>query len=216
MDKIKLLIVDDHAIIRDGIKMMLKKSADIEVVAEANNGIEAIDYLSKNKNAIDVVLMDVSMPEMDGINATQIITDNYNEIKVLVLTMHVEEKTITDMLKAGARGYLLKESGVEELILAITNVYNNQPHYSNDVSVTLINSLMNGLNHNPLKSAELSAREIEVICQIADGLKNKEVGIKLNISARTVETHRRNILAKLDLKNTVEMIRYAIEHKLVA
>jgi two-component system nitrate/nitrite response regulator NarL len=216
MEKIKLLIVDDHAIIRDGIKMMLKKSADIEVVAEANNGNEAIDYLSKNKNAIDVVLMDVSMPEMDGRDATQIITDNYNEIEVLALTMHIEEKTITDMLKAGARGYLLKEAGVEELILAITNVYNKKNHYSNEVSVTMINALMNGSKYNPLKPTGLSDREIEVICQIADGLKNKEVGIKLNISARTVETHRRNILAKLDLKNTAEMIRYAIDNKLVA
>ena len=216
MEKIKILIVDDHLIIRDGIKMMLKKEADFEVIAEASNGIEAIEYLSNNKGVIDVVLMDISMPEMNGIEATQIITDNYNDIEILALTMHVEEANIIDMLKAGARGYVLKESGVGELIVAIKNVYNEKSHYSNEVSITMINALMNGTDVNPLKPSELSDREIEVLCHIADGLTNKQVGEILSISGRTVETHRRNILAKLDLKNTAEMIRYAIEHKLVA
>jgi DNA-binding NarL/FixJ family response regulator len=216
MDKIKLLIVDDHLIIRDGIKMMLKKTPDFEVIAEASNGREAIEYLSNNKGVIDVVLMDISMPEMNGIETTQIITDNYNDIEVLALTMHVEETNIIDMLKAGARGYILKESGVGELVVAIKNVYNEKNHYSNEVSITMINALMNGKSTDTSKPSELSDREIEVLSHIAEGLTNKEVGKILNISGRTVETHRRNILAKLDLKNTAEMIRYALEHKLVA
>jgi two-component system nitrate/nitrite response regulator NarL len=216
MKKIKLLIVDDHLIIRDGIKMMLKKELDFEVVAEANNGKEAIEYLGNNKELIDVVLMDISMPEMNGIDATQIITDNYNDIEVLALTMHVGEANIIDMLKAGARGYILKESGTGELIVAIKNVYNKKNHYSTQVSVTMINALMNGTNLKPLKSSKLSNREIEVLNLICEGLTSKEVGGILNISGRTVETHRRNILAKLELKNTAEMIRYSIEHKLEA
>jgi DNA-binding NarL/FixJ family response regulator len=192
---------------------MLKKNSEFEIVAEASNGGEVIAYLTENPNTIDVVLMDINMPVMTGIEATQIITDRFSNIKVLALTMHAEETYITNMLKAGALGYILKESGTSELVSAIKSVASGQKYYSNEVSVTMINSLM---SNDKKISSDLSDREIEVLGHIASGSTNKEVGEILCISGRTVETHRRNILSKLDARNTAEMIRYAIENNLVA
>ena len=213
MKTIKLLLADDHLIIRDGIKLMLKKSPEFAIIAEASDGKEVLSYLKANPNKVDIVLMDINMPEMNGIEATQHITENFKNVKVLALTMHAEETYITSMLKAGALGYILKESGSNELITAIKSVAIGQKYYSNEVSVTMINSLMS--NKNP-KSAVLSDRETEVLTHIASGSTNKEVGEMLSISGRTVETHRRNILAKLEVRNTAEMIRYALKNNLVA
>jgi len=213
MKKIRLLLADDHGIIRDGIKLMLNKTSEFEIVAEANNGKEVVNYIEEHPDSIDVILMDINMPELNGIEATQIISEKHKNIKVLALTMHVEETYITNMLKAGALGYVLKESNKEDLIDAINTVALGNKYYSNEVSVTLINSLM---NNGKSKSSELSDREIEVLTFITSGNTNNEIGEKLFISGRTVETHRRNILSKLEVKNTAEMIRYAIKNNLVA
>ncbi|MGB0882266.1 MAG: response regulator [Vicingaceae bacterium] len=213
MEAIKILLADDHQIIRDGIKLMLKKRPEFEIVQEASNGQEVIEYLTNNADKIDVVLMDINMPEKNGIEATQHITDYIEGVKVLGLTMHAEETYITSMLKAGALGYVLKESGTDELISAIKSVSEGKKYYSNEVSITMINALMN--DEKP-KTQVLSDRELEVLGHIAMGSTNKEVGEMLFISGRTVETHRRNILDKLDLKNTAELIRYAFENKLIA
>jgi DNA-binding NarL/FixJ family response regulator len=212
MKKIKLLIADDHGIIRDGIKLMLNKTPELEIVAEANNGQEVIDYLAKNAKSIDVILMDINMPVMNGIEATQTISETHPDINILALTMHIEETYISNMLKAGALGYILKESNKDELIDAIKSVALGKKYYSNEVSVTLINSLM---SDDKDKDKELSEREIEILSFIASGNTNREIGEKLFISGRTVETHRRNILNKLEVKNTAEMIKYAIQNKLV-
>lgn len=212
METIRLLLADDHLIIRDGIKLMLKKNPDFEIVAEASNGREVLEYLTNNPDTVDVVLMDINMPEMNGIEASDFITKHIKNVTILALTMHAEETYITSMLKAGAMGYILKESGTGELVSAIKSVARGQKYYSNDVSVTMINALMN--DEKPKKSM-LSEREIEVLGHIAGGSTNKEVGDMLCISGRTVETHRRNILAKLEVRNTAEMIRYAIENELV-
>jgi DNA-binding NarL/FixJ family response regulator len=212
MKKIKILLADDHGIIRDGIKLMLNKSPELEIVAEANNGQEVIDYLAKNAKSIDVILMDINMPVMNGIEATQKISEIYSDINILALTMHIEETYISNMLKAGALGYILKESNKEELIDAIKSIASGKKYYSNEVSVTLINSLM---SDDKDKDKELSEREIEILSFIASGNTNREIGEKLFISGRTVETHRRNILNKLEVKNTAEMIKYAIQNKLV-
>lgn len=213
METVRLLLADDHSIIRDGIKLMLKKNSEFEIVTEAKNGKEVIEYLTNNPNTIDVVLMDINMPEMNGIEATQFIVDHCKGVNVLALTMHAEETYISSMIKAGALGYILKESGTSELVKAINSVAAGDKYYSNEVSVTMINALMNG--EKP-QSSTLSERETEVLSHIAGGSTNKEVGEILCISGRTVETHRRNILAKLEIRNTAEMIRYAIENNLVA
>jgi DNA-binding NarL/FixJ family response regulator len=211
MDKIKLLLADDHQIIRNGIKLMLKKYPEFEVVSEASTGTEVINFLASNSDGIDVVLMDITMPGLSGIEATELITAKYKNIKILALTMHSEETYITNMIKAGALGYILKEASTNELVNAIKNVALGKKYYSNEVSVAMINSLMNKDNS---EGTELSERELEVLKYIAGGDTNKEAGEKLFISPRTVETHRRNILSKLDVKNTAEMIKYAFQHNL--
>jgi len=179
---------------------------------KSGSGVEVIRYLDENPGVVDVVLMDISMPELSGIEATEIITQKFKNIKVLALTMHAEETYITSMMKAGAMGYILKEAGTSELVMAINSVAKGKKFYSNEVSVAMINSLMNKDNSVGI---ELSERELEVLKYIAAGDTNKEAGEKLFISPRTVETHRRNILSKLDIKNTAEMIKYAYQHNLV-
>lgn len=215
--KIKALLVDDHKIIRDGIKSMLKIDKEIEVVAEAENGALAINYLEEHHKEIDIVLMDINMPELNGIDAVEIIAKRFPDMKVLALTMHAEEAYIINMIKAGALGYILKESGREELVSAVKAVASGKKYYSNDVSVTMINSMMHGstTKSNGKHSSELTSREMEVLSFIVDGHTNVEIADKLFISNRTVDTHRRNLLQKLNLRNTAELVRHAIKNGLV-
>ncbi|MBI2280855.1 MAG: response regulator transcription factor [Bacteroidetes bacterium] len=211
MESIRLLIADDHIIIRNGLKLMLSKNPKFKIISEVGSGREAIDYIENNSNEIDVVLMDIDMPGVNGIEATKIITSKYPNIKILALSMHDEEAYITSMIDAGATGYILKQADVYEITQAIESTALGKKFYSNEVSITIINSLH---KKSKDKGNELSVREMEILGLIAAGLTNKEVGAKLFISARTVESHRRNILDKLDFKNTTEMIRYAIEHNI--
>lgn len=216
MDSIRILLTDDHLIIRNGIKLMLNKNLKMKIIAEASSGEEAIQYLEKNASDIDVVLMDIDMSGINGIDTTRIITKEYKHIKVLALTMHIEEKYIIEMLDAGAAGYILKQASIEELNQAIENVAQGKKYYSNEVSTTMINALMhNGKGGEKDVVSVLSAREKEVLSLIALGGTNKEVGEKLFISARTVESHRRKMMEKLELNNTAELIRYAIENNLI-
>lgn len=213
MEKIKILLADDHLLIRHGIKVLLKNNKDFEIVAEATTGKEAIEYLTNSPGVIDVVLLDISMPEMNGIEATHFITNYIKNVKVLALTSHSEEKYISSMIEAGALGYILKELKIGDLETAIKTVAKGKQYYSNAVSVSIINTLM---KNDTEKYSTLSKRELEVLGHIANGSTNKEVGDLLYISGRTVETHRRNILDKLDIKNTAKLILYAFENKLVA
>ncbi|MCO6499276.1 MAG: response regulator transcription factor [Vicingus serpentipes] len=213
MKEIKVLLADDHLIIRDGIRYMLKGAKNVKVVAEAKNGREVIQYLEKNNGGVDVVLMDINMPELNGIDATEIISKRFKTVNVLALTMHAEESYIMSMIKAGALGYVLKESSKEELFQAIEMIALGKKYFSNDVSVTMINSMMDaGKKEN---SAEISEREQAVLSLIIEGLTNIEIGKALHISNRTVESHRRNILQKLDVKNTADLVRYAIQNNLI-
>jgi DNA-binding NarL/FixJ family response regulator len=189
----------------------LKNNSAFKIVSEANNGKEVIDYLQENLNTVDVVLMDINMPEMNGIEATDYISKNHKNVKVLALSMHDEESYIKSMVDAGALGYILKESGTSELVSAIKSVEKGKRYYSSKVSVTLINSL---LEVEVPAVLILSGRESEILGLISKGLTSKKVGEFLCISKRTVETHRRNILSKLNVKNTVEMVKYAIENDL--
>lgn len=212
MDSIKILIADDHTIIRNGLKLMLDKNTKFKIVGDVNSGKGAVDFIDKNPTQVDVVLMDIDMPDMNGIEATKILTAKHPHIKILALTMHEEEKFINDMINAGALGYILKETDIPELIQAIENTASGKKYYSNEVSITMINALMKKGTDN---GNDLSKRELEVLKLIASGMTNKEAGEKLFISARTVESHRRNVLDKLDFKNTSELIRYAIENDLI-
>lgn len=209
---INILLVDDHLLIRQGIKLLLKSSSNIKIVGECSNGIQALKYLEENTNP-DVILMDINMPEMNGIEATRIISKKYPNTNVLALTMHSELENIVNMIDAGAKGYILKDNQASEIEIAIKTVADSKPYYSNEVSKVMINSLL--INNTTSNSTELSDRELEILSLIVNGNSNGEIGNKLKISSRTVETHKRNILRKLNLRNTAEMIKYALENNMV-
>jgi len=213
MTKINVYLVDDHKIIRDGIQLMLASAPNINIIGESASGQEAISFLEQNHDNTDIVLVDINMPNMNGIDLTKNLTTTHPNLKILALTMHAEENYIMSMVQAGAHGYILKESGQEELIDAIESIANGKKYFSNEVSVAMVNYVM---NENNTASTKLSSREEEVLKLIALGKTNKETGEALFLSARTVETHRRNILAKLECKNTAEMIHYALKTKLIS
>lgn len=211
MDPIRILLTDDHLIIRNGIKQMLKRHKQFKVIAEAGSGIEAINYLDKNYNDIDIVLMDIDMPEMNGIDATKVITNSFENIKVLVLSVHNEEPYIKSVIDAGASGYALKDADTSEIVSAIESIASGKKYFSSEVSNIMIDSLMNKQKEQTIETDGLTEREVDVIKLVASGATNKEVSDKLFISSRTVETHRRNIMDKLGLNNLAELIKYAIK-----
>tara|TARA_R110001592_G_C13130432_1_gene746524 strand:+ start:1150 stop:1794 length:645 start_codon:yes stop_codon:yes gene_type:complete len=213
MKKIRTLLVDDHKLVRDGIKYILNSDKKIEVIAEASNGIEAIKYLEKD-NAIDVIVMDINMPQLNGIDTTEIIKKLYNKINILALTMHNEESYIANMIKSGALGYVLKDTSSTNLLKAVKTVANGDCYYSNEATSTIVNHMLLSPNSNSKKS-NLSEREIDIIKHVVNGNTNKKIGAAINISSRTVETHRRNILKKLELNNTAELINYACKNNII-
>lgn len=213
MKKINILLVDDHKLIRDGIKSIINTSQNIKIIEECCNGQEAVDYLKTKPNAVDVILMDITMPILNGVEATKIITELYPNIRILALTMHTEETYIMKMIDAGALGYLLKDTGREKLLEAIKTVYRKEKCYSNAVAQKLINVFLN--KGKTSSTTILSHREIQIATSITRGHTNKEISEQLHISSRTVEAHRRNILKKLNLRNTIELINYVVRNGLV-
>lgn len=209
MEKIKILLVDDHKMVRDGLKLIINRESSMKVVDEASNGSEAIQYLESNFSKIDLILMDITMPELNGIEATEIISKLYPSINVLAITMHSEEAFILKMIKAGAKGYVLKDASKEILINAIETVAKDQKFYSNDVSVKLINALI--YDNKPKKNHDLSDRELQVLKLVGKGKTNNEIAEMLNLSRRTIETHRLHILKKFKASTTAELIVSAVK-----
>lgn len=209
MPDIRVLVVDDHAILRDGICSLLERQEGLNVVGEAGNGREALDRVEELRP--DIVLMDVSMPEMDGLEATRRIKSAHPEIKVLVLTQHDNQEYINPLLQAGASGYVLKRSGGREVVTAIRQVYEHGVFLEPDVARQVL--------HNFSRSAEIPAlteREQQVLQLAVEGKSNKDIARRLFISAKTVSVHRTNIMAKLGVHNSAELVRYAIQHNLVS
>jgi DNA-binding NarL/FixJ family response regulator len=208
---VKLLIVDDHKIIRDGIKALLNKAEGIEVINEASNGAEALEIVEASSSTLDMVLMDIRMPEMDGITATKQITDKFPNIKVLALTMHDDEPHIMNMLQSGASGYVLKTIGKQELVSAINKVASGQNYFAKEASNALLGYFSKkGSSKKKIISTKLTNREIEVLTLIADECTNNEIAEKLFLSTRTIDSHRRNLLQKLEVKNTAGLVKYAL------
>jgi DNA-binding NarL/FixJ family response regulator len=208
---IKILIADDHKVFRDGIISILDDVEDITVIAEANDGRQVLEQLKSHQP--NVILMDISMGDANGIDSTKLVRQQYPDIKVLVLSMHAESGYIIKMLEAGASGYLLKDAGKEEMIRAIRTVVNGDTYYSEKVSSIIIQHLTNPNKSKPGKTGvALTKREVEVLQLITEEYTNPEIAEKLYISIRTVDTHRRNLLEKLGVKNTAGLVKYAIKY----
>lgn len=215
---IKVLLVDDHKIIRDGIKAMLSDAENIEIVGECEDGSLVVPFLDKNE--VDIIFMDVSMPKQNGIETTKQVIEKYPKAKVIALTMHNQESYITKMLKVGAVGYVLKNTGCDDLLSAIKSVNEGQSYFSSDVSEIMMSKFMkkptdNYVNPDMISTEDLTTREKEIIKLISDELTNNEIAEKLFISPRTVDTHRRNLLQKLGVKNTAGLVKFAMNNNLL-
>ena len=211
---INLLIADDHKVFRDGIISILGEVEDVNILGEASNGREVL--LQLEKLTPDVILMDITMGDTNGIDTTKVVKQKYPLSKVLVLSMHGESAYIVKMLEAGASGYLLKDAGKDEMIRAIRTVAEGNTYYSQRVSSAIVEHLT---NPNQLKQKNkqtpLTKREIDVLQLIAEEYTNSEIAETLHISIRTVDTHRRNLLEKLQLKNTAGLVKYALKQGLI-
>jgi DNA-binding NarL/FixJ family response regulator len=189
---------------REGIISLLKNEENIAIIGEVRNGIEALAFMEEN--VPDIILMDIEMPEMDGLKATGNIRKKYPSVKIIALTMHKRSAFIKHMLKAGASGFVLKNSGKKELVTAIEAVHNGETHYTPDVMRSVMDSIRGKEEKN---ETPLSSREIEIIKLIASEMTTPEIATKLHLSPLTVETHRKNILVKLGLRNVAGIVRYA-------
>lgn len=213
-NKIKIFLVDDHDMFRDGVKLLLASDNLAEVVAEARNGKEFLEKVGQVNP--DVVLMDISMPEMDGIEASKLAHEKYPHLKILALTMFGDEKYYYQMIQTGIKGFVLKSAGISELIKAITEVARGDNFFSGELLYKLIQNITAGKNEaNGTPSEKISAREIEVLKLIASGLSNEDIAKHLNISLATVKTHRSNLLSKTASNNTASLIMFALKNKLI-
>jgi DNA-binding NarL/FixJ family response regulator len=212
---IRLLVADDHQVLKDGIKAMLKENDEIEIMGEAGNGLEVLEIL--DKHPADVVLLDINMPVLDGIETCRKIKDLHPTIKVLALTMYDEGNLIAKMVKNGAMGYILKNTGKDKLIEAIKTIHEGRTYFSARVKDALITSMVTEKNTNSSSfMPSLTRREKEIIELIVNEYTTHEIADKLFISEKTVETHRKNLLQKLNARNTAGMVRIAIEKGLVS
>lgn len=214
MANIKVLLVDDHKIVRDGIKLMLEPQAGIDVVAEAEDG-EAVKNLL-DETSVDVIVMDINMPGMNGIKTTRMVKEEHPDIKVLALTMSSDDSHIRQMVQAGASGYIMKSAGRDELTNAIHDVMAGKHYFSDQAT----QSIMMDLVKNKGKSSapdpvHITERELEVLQMIVKEYTNQEIAEKLYISPRTVDAHRRNLLQKTGARNTAGLVKYAFQNGLV-
>jgi DNA-binding NarL/FixJ family response regulator len=214
MNKVKVLIADDHKIFRDGIRSILEKEKDLEVVDEAANGREVLEKLETTK--VDVIILDLDIGKPTGIEVTAIISEKYPDVKVLILSMIGLHDFVIQALETGATGYILKNTGKDEVITAIRSVAKGDSYFSKEVSSILVEQLNKPRTiKKRSEGIPLTAREIEVLQLIAQEFSNPEIARKLFISIRTVDTHRRNLLEKLGLKNTAGLVKYALSKGLV-
>jgi DNA-binding NarL/FixJ family response regulator len=207
----RILIADDHEMVRLGLRHLLAERPGWEICAEAKTGREAVTLARQFEP--DVVVMDISMPQLNGLDATRMISQLLPETKIVILTMHFSDKLIGEIVKAGACGYIMKSDAARDLAAAIKAVVNGGSYFTSEAANTLV-----GPHAMPASSAfenRLTPREREVVQLLAEGKSSKEVAVSLGISTKTAETHRANVLRKLDLHSVVELVRYAIQNKIV-
>ncbi len=217
MNKIKIILVDDHQIVRDGIKALLVDNSHIEIIGEAQS---AYDFFNLLKTQIpDVVLLDIALPTMSGIEVSKILSSDYPKIKKLMLSMYTSEDFIFNAIKSGVNGYLPKNTTRDELLEAINEVYNGKEYFSKSISDTILKSYLNSAKYGNSSSndklSNLTKRENEILLYVVEGINNPNIAEKLNISIRTVETHKTSIMRKLNLNSTVDLVKFAIKNGII-
>ena len=216
MPAIRIILTEDHQILRDGIKALIA-SENIEIIGEATTGAELWTLL--DTLLPDIILMDISLPDTTGIELTAQLKQKFPDIKVLILSMFMDESFIKQSIKAGVNGYLHKNTTREEILAAIHSIYNGRDFFSENISKIILKSYIESAKQNRYDDANphelLSKREIEILKMFAEGFINKEIADKLFISVRTVESHKNHIMQKLNLKTQVELVKSAIKHKLI-
>jgi two-component system nitrate/nitrite response regulator NarL len=206
--KIRVLLVDDHMLVLDGLQARLEMEDNLDIIATASNGLEALDKAKKLKP--DLVVMDVSMPVLNGLDATKRFKAEQPNVKILMLSMHHDKEYILSLIQSGANGYVLKDVSSEELVQAINTVHQGGTYFSSGASDSLFSQAP-----SPKQCEELTKREVAVLKEVAVGLSNKEIAQSLSISVRTVETHRQNLKNKLNIHTSAGLIKYALEHQLI-
>ena len=233
MTPIKIMLVDDHSIVRDGIRLLLEQADGLEIIDEANDGQEALDKLKnhqgertetpatgKPRTLPDLVLMDISLPGMSGIQTTQVISRLYKGVRVLMLSMHNNEDYILRSVEAGAFGYILKDSSSDEMIKAIRTIAAGEKYFSSPVASIILSGYMQQLKKSDKhgrteRPSKLSNKEKEILQFLVDGMSSREIAEKLQLSVRTVDNHRANMMRRLQVRNAAELVRIAVEDKLI-
>lgn len=209
-----ILIVDDHKIVRDGLKSLISREQGLEVVGEAENGRIAVQMARRLKPKI--VIMDITMPELNGMDASRQILSELPGTKIITLSMHSDRRFVMEMFKAGVSGYLLKDCAFDELAQAIKSVISNHKYVSPVIAGTVIDDYVDQTSSGRESSADLTSREREVLQLIAEGMTTKQIANSLNVSVKTVETHRRKIMKKLDIHSIAELTKVAIQEGLTS
>ena len=208
-NKITIVIADDHKIVRDGLKSLLSNIEDFFIEAEVENGEQLLEIYEQKSP--DIALIDITMPVMNGLDALKILTQSNSTMKGIILSMHEDADYIKKALQNGAKGYLLKSTDEKELELAIRTVANGGKYFNASVSKTIMENMSNSRSQPMRSEVQISARETEILILVAEGLSNKMIADKLQISIRTVETHRLNLLRKLHVNNTAELVKKAMD-----
>jgi DNA-binding NarL/FixJ family response regulator len=218
MQKINIILVDDHYVVRNGIRALFDDVDEIEVIGEASNGVEAISKVRELNP--DIAILDISMPQMNGLDAADIIHKQFENTKTLIMSMHDNKDYILRSLEVGADGYLLKDSSKEEIIKAIKTVANGEKYYSGSVSGIIVNGYLNVVSNPPgtnfdKKKAKISKQEKSILAHLVQGRNSREIADELTLSVRTVDNHRARMMKKLGVKNAVELVKMAIEDSLL-
>jgi len=205
---IKILIADDHQLVREGIKRILAEDEELQVIAEAADGQEAVDMIEKHKP--DIVLMDITMPGMDGMEATRrLVKEIDTSVRIIILTMHTDEHYAARLMRMGATGYVIKDVAPAELIEAIRTVHQGRRFVSTPLRDTLALRFIEGLENEPIEL--LTDREFQVLSRLATGATNREIADELEVSVKTIDAHRLNLLGKLRLRNNAELAKFAMQ-----